>query len=317
MSPIIVEWIANKKVVSVFKEQKGKLVALGSLASCIRENDIVWGTGFISDADIDLPDNIKILSLRGPLSRQKVKNHTVPEVYGDPALLMPQIYKPEIEKKYKIGVVSHYVDTDRFNIKEYLWIDVTNPDPLETINQMLSCEKIVSTSLHGIIVAEAYGIPAIWLKVGNKVIGGNFKFHDYLLSTGRPALDPVVITGIVDDTIITQIQDRVLPKPIINIEPMLEAFKEVEKIRKSMVDPSKSIKLSISIMAHPSRLNGLNRLKTRKKLVGERFKWYGIWGLGLGYLLKREPGCLMTRNATHHLVLQDDIIPSLEFTWKL
>lgn len=40
-----------------------------------------------------------------------------------------------------------------------------------------------SSLLHGIILAEAYGIPAIYLK-DNK-INQDFKFNDYYCGTGR------------------------------------------------------------------------------------------------------------------------------------
>ena len=46
---------------------------------------------------------------------------------------------------------------------------------------MLSCEKIISSSLHGIILAESYGVPAILLKPKVDFL----KYDDWYYSTKR------------------------------------------------------------------------------------------------------------------------------------
>ena len=47
--------------------------------------------------------------------------------------------------------------------------------------------------LHGIVVAEAFHIPAVWVSLGDKILGGSFKFNDYYLGTGRPTRGPVCL----------------------------------------------------------------------------------------------------------------------------
>jgi len=55
------------------------------------------------------------------------------------------------------------------------------------------CDYVVSTSLHGIVVADALGIPSKWFQFSNSTTQrteGSFKYHDYLWSLGRTNQDP-------------------------------------------------------------------------------------------------------------------------------
>jgi pyruvyltransferase len=174
----------------VDRHVKGKLLAVGSVMSSLRRRDIVWGTGCIRNKKIIAPPETKFLAVRGPKTRALINNAIVPEIYGVPALLLPLIYHPVIIKRYKIGYVPHYADKEFFLQHHILlpsekFIDIQK-DWKEVINEILECETIVASSLHGIIFAEAYGIPSMWAKYSDNIIGGEFKFQDYFLGTGRP-----------------------------------------------------------------------------------------------------------------------------------
>jgi pyruvyltransferase len=97
------------------------------------------------------------------------------------------IYSPKIDKIYDRGYVPHYIERG-LEPKDGLFIDALLPWR-EVVDKICSCKEIVSSSLHGIIIAEAYGIPATYASYSNKVIGGDFKFRDYLLGTGRKEED--------------------------------------------------------------------------------------------------------------------------------
>lgn len=192
LTPIILEHFLKVKIERVERNESGKLLAVGSIMRMAKQGDIVWGTGASVPKIID-GTGIKFLAVRGKLTQNLIKNAEVPDVYGDPALLMPLIYNPKIEKKHKIGVIPHYVDKEI--VKNNWWlrenthfIDVALPWK-DFIDEVLSCEKIISSSLHGIIIAEAYGIPAEWSVYGDKIIGRGFKFQDYLTGTGRKKQD--------------------------------------------------------------------------------------------------------------------------------
>ena len=195
LTPIIVEHFTGQKVECVDRKTHGKLLAVGSIMSALTYRDVVWGAGVMRETDkFPLAKYAKFLAVRGKLS-EKILGVEV-GVYGDPALLLPLIYNPKIEKKYDVGYIPHYVDTPFFpgiiNVMDnpkYQIIDVLKPWK-EFIDKVLECKTIVSSSLHGVIIAEAYGIPAKWEVYSNKVIGNGFKFRDYLTGTGREEQGP-------------------------------------------------------------------------------------------------------------------------------
>jgi len=185
LTPVIVKHFTGQEVKLAKIDSCGKLVAVGSLLGVVRENDIIWGTGSIEAREkgvFEQPNGSNFLAVRGPLTREII-NGNVPEIYGDPAILLPLIYNPKIEKKHKIGVVPHYVDKN-VSIKNHHFIDIGMPWK-KVVDEIKSCEMIISSSLHGIICAEAYGISAQWVKYSDKIVGGEFKFQDYFLGTGR------------------------------------------------------------------------------------------------------------------------------------
>ena len=60
---------------------------------------------------------------------------------------------------------------------------------------MCSCERIFSTSLHGVIVAQAYGIPVKWITFDKLPIHGDerYKFYDYFLGVNQEIQEPLVL----------------------------------------------------------------------------------------------------------------------------
>lgn len=195
----LVEKISGKKVVfgwpkkfSFYDFFSPIYVTVGSILSHVNSKCIVWGSGIISKTYVIR--KAKFLAVRGPQTRAFLINqgYDVPAVYGDPALLLPKYYYPKIKKEYKIGVIPHYNDFKK--IKDFykdedsiLLIDLMTNDVEKTTNELLKCENIVSSSLHGMIVAHAYGIPAIWQKFSDDVFGDDIKYQDYFESVLIPS----------------------------------------------------------------------------------------------------------------------------------
>lgn len=212
INPMLFEHITNKKVVNSSKIinlfNKPTYFFIGSILDNLNKSSaIVCGTGFQNENAKVFKKPKKIIAVRGPLSREIFlkQNIDCPEIYCDPALLLPNIYQPKkIEKKYKIGIIPHYVDKQKYSKvgiitkgMNYCFIDIED-DWKKIIDNINSCEYILSSSLHGIIVAHAYNVPATRMILTDKIIGGDFKFDDYALSVSENLLEKYIIDKLID-----------------------------------------------------------------------------------------------------------------------
>ncbi|ARV08960.1 hypothetical protein BTO05_04665 [Winogradskyella sp. PC-19] len=228
LSKYIVQKISGKEV-KWFNPNKKRLItpkhylAIGSIITVATEKSIVWGSGIISKTDE--VKNATFLAVRGPQTRQYLlqKNYSVPEVYGDPAILLPKLYNPKLEKRYDVGIIPHYVDNKIFEKNEFLnknigLINFLTNNIENTVDKIVECDKIISSSLHGVIVAHSYGIPALWIKFSDNLYGDDIKFYDYFNSVGLDYPEPIIIsksklnnTDI--NTFFEHYSDIALPKP--------------------------------------------------------------------------------------------------------
>jgi pyruvyltransferase len=188
VNPILYKAITGRE--PIYSDQSPKTLAIGSIMHGALPNDIVWGTGCMSkEMELHCDSTTRILATRGPLTDRLIeKTGAKPTgVHGDPSILLPKFFPMKAEKKYKLGIIPHYIDYEQVEL-------MTRPEsklirvfdhPLEVIKQICECEKVISSSLHGIIVAEAYGVPAVWVEFSDKVYGQGFKFKDYYAGTGR------------------------------------------------------------------------------------------------------------------------------------
>lgn len=163
----------------------------------------IWGSGIISE-DMPIPHKpLKVYSVRGPLTRNVLLKHGIdcPEKYGDPALLVSRYYRPRISKTYEYGLIPHYTDEENPALIEFYR---AHPDILiirmrgynhwhDIPDQILSCKKIISSSLHGLIISDSYGVPNAWVRFSDDIKGGSFKYLDYFSSVGRATKEPIII----------------------------------------------------------------------------------------------------------------------------
>lgn len=160
----------------------------------------IWGTGFMNynaqEGNLIQSRNIKILSLRGNLSKSRVekvlgKKLNIPT--GDGGLLVDRWIGGNPSKKYRIGIIPHFKEMDSPIISEMkkkysdsVIIDL-GKKPIDVVKEIASCETILSSSLHGLIVADSFHIPnkhILLYPYGERMLGDGFKFADYYSSYG-------------------------------------------------------------------------------------------------------------------------------------
>ena len=207
------------------------LIIGSTITMLTNERTIIWGAGVI-DPNLSLPNKPKkVLAVRGPLTRDfLIKNEiNCPQIFGDPALLLPKVYFPKIEKKYKLGIIPHYDDFNNQLLdhlkkdKTVLFIKMEGyTNWLDIINQIFSCEMVASSSLHGLIVAETYGVPNLWINISGNLIGGHFKFHDFFASIGKENMHPYQISERTTvNCILEQFHNYI--KGVIDLQPLIKA----------------------------------------------------------------------------------------------
>ena len=191
LTPYIIRHLAGVEV--ILSRGPGTTLVAGSIMQDLRDDDVVWGTGIISPLHVPkpFPKNVRFHAVRGPHTRDLLlkEGQEVPEVYGDPALLLPYFYKVEAQPKWKVGIIPHIVDTPHV-------LPPADPDVhlidigagfAQVLQEALCCEKIISSSLHGLILGDAWSKPTAWLQVdeAGRIVGKDFKFLDHLAATGR------------------------------------------------------------------------------------------------------------------------------------
>lgn len=189
-----VKWVRSTKP-GIKNYFKPVYATIGSILSHLSKKTIVWGCG-INSRDEKIIAR-KLLAVRGPLSRKRAleQNLTCPAIYGDPALLLPLYYKPKKVTSFKVGIVPHIIDFEEVSawykdVPDVAIIDFRTNDVEQTTDALAGCKHLLSSSLHGLIAAHAYGIPAVQVSFSDRIHGDGVKYHDYLLSVGLETYQP-------------------------------------------------------------------------------------------------------------------------------
>ncbi len=216
-----------------------KLLAVGSVVHEARTGDHVWGSGVngkIWLSDTMRRDGVHFHAVRGPITRRAATEagHEVPERYGDPGLLFPLLFHDEIERKAaEILVVYRQagldfprtafipnINDERYYLPERAelpadWLYISpSSDPVVVAACIRLVDRVVSSSLHGIVFADAYGKETTFLL---SRFEPTLKYDDYFLGTER---EPVVPAG----TLMQAARRSNVPPMTFRAETILDSF---------------------------------------------------------------------------------------------
>lgn len=234
------EYVTNKKIINYpFSKTLllRKIKAFSLIGSIVTFYDlngkVVYGSGIMNPNRTIRNKPSKIISVRGPETRRVLveKGIKCPEHYGDPALLLPLFYTPKKKKINKGGLILNMGTGNEeiepvlniINDMNLVRIDMTDyQNWTDIIDKICSCDYILSESLHGLIVAETYGIPNVWVELKNHPDYWKFKYIDYYKSIDKTEN----ILHITNQSQIIEIQDRInnWKKGNINYDVLLSYF---------------------------------------------------------------------------------------------
>ncbi len=167
--------------------EKSDVVAVGSILHLLPAayQGIIVGCGKLKENERIWLPKARVRALRGPLTARDFRGDYA---LGDPGLLANELVSLP-EKKYNLGIVPHWSDGNLEHRPEFAkykpLIIYPSGDPLTVIKQIGSCRKIIASSLHGVIVADAFGIPRR-VEMAERFAreGSDFKFRDHNAAVG-------------------------------------------------------------------------------------------------------------------------------------
>ena len=203
-SAVVVASLAGLPVVPrTFDDTTPRLLAVGTIVSELRNGTLhVWGTGLDARrrafgnrtagfAAAPRTDYV-IHAVRGPRSRQVLLQAGLhaPPIYGDGSQFMPRLLPDRVEKRHELGVVVHLSELAEAALgatpphPRYAGGEADGVRIISTLHEpslagfrakleeLLACRRIVSTSLHGKLLADAYGIPNLYFPYCPRGEGG-------------------------------------------------------------------------------------------------------------------------------------------------
>lgn len=164
---------------------RARLAGIGSILEFLPADfdGAVWGSGLMYGRPHPLP-RAHVLAVRGHLTRELIG---APEgvALGDPGILVARRRRrPSI--RWDVALVPHghhrqhaafmsLAASEGYRVRV---VNVHQP-AARVVREIAAANAVVTTSLHGLVTADAYGIPATWTTLEPPLSGGPFKFHDY------------------------------------------------------------------------------------------------------------------------------------------
>ncbi len=207
LSALVVRHISGRPVAWASKGD-AELFACGSLMRMVaagveapREpRPVVWGTGCMGPVERGFLDRVDVALLRGPVTAALLERADTR--FGDPGLLAAEAVGGLPARQDRVGVVPHLTKRGDPALAALAAaeprVEVIDPagEPVEVVRRIARCAYVLSSSLHGLVVADACGVPSDWLEPWGQHAHAALKFHDYAASVGRALGAPLSVADI-------------------------------------------------------------------------------------------------------------------------
>jgi pyruvyltransferase len=219
LSADAVAYVSGRRVIHA-GPGKCDLFAAGSILQVARRNlkrprkdgvrPWIWGSGLLHPVTAGFLERAQVALLRGPVTAALLG--FAADAYGDPGLLAPEVYGVPEAHHDRIGLVVHHAHGDDPELAALVAaepalvrIDVRG-EAGAVCRQIAACRHVIASSLHGLIVADAYGVPSTWLAPRDQ---SALKYIDYGASVGRDMATPVALADI--PALLKTLNDASLP----------------------------------------------------------------------------------------------------------
>lgn len=210
ISPVVVAHVSGRAVVWAAPDE-AEVFAVGSILRTVARSyrggapdgrrPVIWGSGCLKPVGRGFMAHVDFAAVRGPRTAEVLRLGPLP--MGDPGLLIRAAMGEDIAPGEEIALVAHHAHRSDPALRALAgtvpglrWVDVTDPDPLAVVRAIASCRHVVSSSLHGLVIADAFGRPSTWLDPTGIHAEATFKFHDYAAAIGRDLGAPVTAAAL-------------------------------------------------------------------------------------------------------------------------
>jgi pyruvyltransferase len=170
---------------------RSRLLSVGSILHFAHDGDVVWGSGVNGRIPLEEYRDVRldVRAVRGPLTARFLEDRgaTVPQVFGDPALLVPRLM-PELAPGPSASR-DDYVIVPNLHDHAAVARDPRTIDPRspwqQVVGRIARARTVYASSLHGLVIAEAFGVPALRITAR---LEQDFKYEDYALGSGEDLL---------------------------------------------------------------------------------------------------------------------------------
>lgn len=212
LSPKIVSHVSGRPVERA-PANDCEMIAIGSILQMVpRRGDEgkatalpwVWGTGTVRPVSSVMMQRVRVAALRGPVTTTLMEQSPATPM-GDPGIFADELLDERPRRDERIGIVPHWKLADSPELQALVasdpglvLINPCHPDPLEVVRQIGECRFILSSSLHGLVVADSLGVPNHWLNPEGNHVYPALKFVDYAGSVGRHLGAPLELEQVPD-----------------------------------------------------------------------------------------------------------------------